>query len=293
LKSTRSIGFCILLALVSALSAAANAAAFATADTTSAAALAGKPALWAQAVHVFELNKDFVPGKMSQKVLELDDKGAVKSTTDADISLSLDPAGKIKTDIVKATKDGKDVTADERKKAAEREKKAAKEEAKQAEAKKAAAKKDSKKDAEAKDDEESHSISLGDGPFDPKIQKDVRLKETPARETIEGHACVCYEYSYLDKPKKPSKEKPATIKGKAWLDEATGSPVRVEFTSDPLPKHVQSMSTSIVYGPEADKWIVTSMSFQARASFLVIKKNIRGDMVFSNYWKYVEPKEEK
>jgi hypothetical protein len=289
---------CAAFVLALVLGGAATASAAPETATTAApdsaalaAALAAKPALWAQAVRVFETNKEFVPAKISQKVFELDDKGNAKSTTDAEVALSLDDSGKIKSDILKVTKDGKDITGEERKKAAEREEKAAKAEAKREAERKAGGEGDAKKDDRGDEDEGSHSMSLGDGPFDPGIQADVFVKELSDRETIEGRSCVLYEYSYPDK-KKPSKGKPARVAGKAWIEESSGNPVRVEFTSDPLPKGVKSMSTSLVYGPEADKWIVKSMNFEARAAFLIIKKRIRGDMVFSDYWKYVEPKEE-
>jgi len=115
--------FCILT-LLSPLSSPASRAAEA-ADSARVAAPA-HPALWIQAVSIFELNKNLVPGKVFQKIQELEKDGRVKSETDVDVALSLDDAGKIKTEIVKASKDGKDITAEQRKKADETAKKQAK-----------------------------------------------------------------------------------------------------------------------------------------------------------------------
>jgi hypothetical protein len=172
-------------------------------------------------VKIFEANKDLVPGKVLQKIQELDDDGRVKSESNAEISLALDGAGKIKSDILKATKNGKDVTAAERKKADERSKKEAAREQKKKDAEKKA-KKASKNDSAEDSKENSHSISSGDSPFDPEIQNDVRITETNARETIGSRSCVRFGYTYPVPTEKPSKGKPAMVKGTAWIEESTG-----------------------------------------------------------------------
>jgi|GEM_PF-386979 len=273
--------FCILV-LLSPLSSPASRAAEA-ADSARAAAPA-HPALWMQAVSIFELNKDLVPGKVSQKIQELEKDGRVKSETDVDVAFSLDGAGKIKTDVVKASKDGKDITAEQRKKTDEAAKKQAKEDAKKA----------AKKDAAGESDEHSHSFSLDDTPFNPERQNDVRVTETARGEALDGTRCACFEFSYPEKRPAGAKGKPATIKGTAWIEESSGRPVKLEYVSDPLPKHVKSMSTTLRYGTDAnDSWVVKEMIFEARGGFLFIAKAIRGDISLGDYWKYVEPASQK
>jgi hypothetical protein len=291
LKNTGFAGFSRIAILLCALSFSAPAGAAAP-DST--AAVKAQPALWAQAVKIFEANKDLVPGKVLQKIQELEDDGRVKSESDAEISLALDGAGKIKSDIVKASKDGKDVTAAERKKAEERSKKeAAKEQKKKKDAEKNA-KKDSKGDSDKDSKENSHSISSGDSPFDPEIQNDVHIAETNARETINGRTCVRFGYTYPVKTEKPSKGKPVMVKGTAWIEDGTGNPVKIEFTNDPLPRGAKSMLTKFHYGSGGNgSWIVERMEFEGSGSFLFIKKRIRGDIALSDYWKYVEPSPEK
>ena len=287
MKNTGFAGFSCIAILLCALPFAAPVFA-APPDSTSAAAKA-RPALWAQAVKIFEANKDLVPGKVLQKIQELEDNGRVKSESNAEISLALDGAGNIKSDILKATKDGKDVTAEERKKAEERSKKEAAKEQKKKDAEKNA-KKSSKSDPDGDSKERSHSISSGDNPFNPEIQNDVRVAETNARETIDGRNCVRFGYTYPVPTKKPSKGKPALVKGTAWIEESTGNPVKVEFTNDPLPKGAKSMLTTLHYGSGANSsWIVGRMEFEASGSFLFFKKRIHGDIAFSDYWKYEEP----
>ena len=291
MKNTGFAGFSRIAILLCALSFPAPAGAAAP-DSTSASAKA-QPALWAQAVKIFEANKDLVPGKVLQKIQELEDDGRVKSESDAEISLALDGAGKIKSDIVKASKDGKDVTAAERKKAEERSKKEAAKEQKKKDAEKNA-KKDSKGDSDKDSKENSHSISSGDSPFDPEIQNDVRITETTARETIGSRSCARFGYTYPVRTEKPSKGKPVMVKGTAWIEEGTGNPVKVEFTNDPLPKGAKSMLTTLHYENGANgSWIVGRMEFEGSGSFLFIKKRIRGDISLGDYWKYVEPSPEK
>jgi len=291
LKNTGFAGFSRIAILLCALSLPTPATA-ATPDST--AAVKTQPPLWAQAVKIFEANKDLVPGKVLQKIQELEDDGRVKSESNAEISLALDGAGKIKSDIVKASKDGKDVTAAERKEAEERSKKeAAKELKKKKEAEKNA-KKDSKGDSNKDSKENSHSISSGDSPFDPEIQKDVRVTETGALETIDGRSCVRFGYTYPVRTEKPSKGKPVMVKGTAWIEDGTGNPVKIEFTNDPLPRGAKSMLTKFHYGSGGNgSWIVERMEFEGSGSFLFIKKRIRGDISLGDYWKYVEPSPEK
>ena len=292
MKNTGFAGFSRIAILLCALSLPAPATAAAP-DSTSASAKA-QPALWAQAVKIFEVNKDLVPGKVLQKIQELEDDGRVKSESNAEISLALDGAGKIKSDIVKASKDGKDVTAAERKEAEERSKKEAAKELKKKKDAEKNAKKDSKGDSDKDSKENSHSISSGDSPFDPEIQKDVRVTETGALETIDGRSCVRFGYTYPVRTEKPSKGKPVMVKGTAWIEDGTGNPVKIEFTNDPLPRGAKSMLTKFHYGSGGNgSWIVERMEFEGSGSFLFIKKRIRGDISLGDYWKYVEPSPEK
>ena len=291
MKNNGFAGFSCIIIFLCALLVPAPAGAAAT-DSTRAAAKA-QPALWAQAVKVFEANKDLVPGKVLQKIQELGDDGRVKSESNAEVSLALDGEGKIKSDIVKASKDGKDVTAEERKKADERSKKEAAKEKKKKDAEKNA-KKSSKGDSGEDSNERSHSISSNDNPFNPEIQDDVRITETKSRETIDGRSCIRFGYSYPVPPEKPSKDKPTFFKGTAWIEESTGNPVKIEYTNDPLPKGAKSMLTTLHYGSGGNgSWIVEKMEFEASGSFLFFKKRIRGDISLGDYWKYVEPSPQK
>lgn len=295
MKKNRFIGFIRISTLLCALSVPALVEAAAP-DSIRAPAKA-QPPLWAQAVKIFEANKDLVPGKVLQKVQELDDDGRVKSESRAEISIALDAGGKIKTDIVSASKDGKDITAEERKKADERAKKDAAREKKEQDAArktKQEARKESKDDSGEDSKERSHSFSSGDSPFNPELQSGIVITETGSRETVDGRLCIRFGYSYPVPSEKSSKKKPAMVKGSAWIDEDTGHPVKVEFTQDPLPRGAKNMLTTLHYGSTGnDQWVLETMEFEARGAFLFFKKRIRGDLAFSDYWKYVEPSSEQ
>jgi len=292
LKNNRSAAFlCIPVILCVFLCPARSGAA---APDSTGAVVKAHPALWAQAVKIFESSKDLIPGKAIQKIQELEDDGRVKSQTDVDITLSLDGAGKIKSDIVRASKDGKDITAEERKKAEERSKKEAARKSAKQEAAKKDAKKDSKSDSDGDSKERSHSFSMDASPFNPERQNDVRVTEAKSGEMIDGARCTCFGFSYPEKTAKQSKGKPAAIVGKAWIDESSGRAITLEYTSDPLPKHVKSMTTTMRYGMDGTgSWVLKQMVFDVRAAFLVINKKIHGDITFSDYWKYIEPSPQK
>lgn len=291
-------GFFRVLTLACAVSAAAGTGIAATGPAAPPdsvrAVKSAHPPLWISAVQIFEANKNLVPGRALQEIQELDDKGGVKSRTNVDISIALDKTGTVRSDVVKASKDGKDITAEERKKAAERETKQAerekKEAAKSAKAAKKAGEKDSKDGAGDDSGEREHSFSMDDSPFNPERQNVVRVAQTKSRETIDGASCVRFEFSYPEKAKPGSKDKPAMVKGTAWIDETSGRAVKVESTTDPLPKHAKSMRTTLRYGAGADgSWILSRMTFEGHGSFLIFSKRIRGDILFSDYWKYEEP----
>jgi hypothetical protein len=270
MKRENATGFICISMLFFALSSPPRVAA-APADTARATPH-NHPALWERAVAVFDENKDLVPGKVLQKIQELGDDGQVKSETDIETSIALNEAGKVKSTIVRASEDGKDVTAEQRKKAEEAEKKSAK----------------------RRSDEQSHSFSLGDGPFNAERQDDVRVAETKTHETVDGKSCTVFEYSYPDKSENRAKNRPAMIRGKAWIDESTGCPAKLQFTSNPLPKHVKSMVTTLRYFEnENGSWVLRQMEFDVSGSFLFFGKRMRGDFTFGDYWKYEEHAQQK
>lgn len=244
--------------------------------------------LWTSAVATFGKNRNLVPGKVIQRLEEVDEEGHIKSRTDIEMSFALDAKGEVKGEIISARKDGKDITAQEKKKIAEREKEKAEKEQKETVKRKISAKEESQ-EIQEEESTRSRSFSFEDSPLSPERQNVVQISQLEGRENIGDASCVCFEFRYSEKAKSRSKGKATLVFGKAWIDEASGRAVKIEFTTDPLPKHVRSMRTTIFYGFDADSsWVLKQMTFEARGGLLIFEKRIRGDIRFSDYWQYEE-----
>ncbi|RJR26647.1 MAG: hypothetical protein C4574_07040 [Candidatus Latescibacterota bacterium] len=234
------------------------------------------PALWTKAVEIYEANKNLVPGTMTQTVEELDGDAAVKSSTVSALRFSPDPAAEqgVATEIVSVVKDGKDVTAEQRKELDKQREKRAKEAKKKAD----------------KTGERSHSVSSNDSPFNPDFQKSVAVTERGARETIAGRGCAAFDFTYARTDEENPKAKPYTVKGTAWLDEETGAPLKVESTRDPLPRGAKRMSSTFLYEIRPDgSWVLKEMVFEGAGGILFIKKSFRMKASFADHWLYEEP----
>ncbi len=285
----------VLAGAVGAAGAAYAAVAAATtppapADTLDASVFAGKPPLWARAIRIFYENEDYVPGKISEKIVQLDKDGRATSTKLLELVLSLDKDGGIATDVAKATKDGKDVTAHERAKIAGYVKKAELADAQWEASPRARGKKIHGGGMRAVERAENHGLTtLGEGPLDAKIQVDVRVKETGVRETVEGRACRRFDFTYPQMKPEPN---PGLVIGSIWLEESTGNPVKLELTEDPLPLGIRSLKTTIIYGPEGATWVGKSMRYDAHVGILLMmRQHLRGEAVFTDYWKHKEPED--
>jgi hypothetical protein len=260
-----------------------GAAALSAAFTLASAALpkGAIPELWTKAVAVFEANKYVVPGTMDQTMEELDGDGAVKSRTVSRYTFKPDDKGEIDMEVLSAVKDGKDITAQERKDLA-------KEKAKSAERK--AKEETAKKKEGAKDDGESFSFGSEDSPFNPKFQETLSVTEAGLRDTVAGRSCAVFEFAYTRPGGKSAKAKPVTSKGRVWIEEETGYPVRVDATPEPLPRGAKLMRSSILYERRpGGSCVLKEMHFEGAGGFLFIKKHMRFRAVFDNFWLYTPP----
>jgi hypothetical protein len=214
--------------------------------------------LWLKAVALSELNDNLVPGLMKMHMQEMDKHGRPK---DEDkyyeywSRLFLGDDGKVDFETVKVIENGKDKT--EEAKARERE-----------------------NDEDEDDDGESRSMERYD-PFDPDIQERLSATRLDTAATINGRSAFAYEFTEHADDK--------VINGTAWLEVATGIPIRVHYVTDPLPKRVKRMVTTIEYeyaGP--DSLIVKQTSIEATGGFLFLKKHFQMDMTFGEYWRLPE-----
>jgi hypothetical protein len=227
------------------------------------AADAGSDSLWMRAVRLSELSRDLVPGSVESYMQEVDKHGQPKDEDKYSHSwgrIYLRDDGEVSYQSVKVIKDGKDITDEERAKEREREE-------------------------NQKEDEDSESFSSGGySPFNPDAQGRVSIERLGGSEGAAGRDLV--RYKFVERPADKGGEE---FSGTAWFDEDAGIPVRIEYTTDPLPKHVKRMLTTIEYTYSApDTLVPARMIFDGSGGFLFIKKHFHGEMEFSDYWRLPE-----
>jgi hypothetical protein len=223
---------------------------------------AGTLGLWQKALAVFQKNSDWVPGRMSILSEMLDRKGRPDSVTQLDFNIVLDGLGKARTELLQAVKNGKDVSAEMKKKL---------------ETSKAQDEKGAKKN-------DTYTVSLADNPFNPDQQQKVTVAATHERQLLFGKICQGFDFSFQTEVVQKNKKEKLTWIGKAWLEESSGIPVKLEFSFEPLPKHVHSLWTIYLYETTAaGDWNLKEIKVQGQGGFLFIKKGFRSTTSFSEY----------
>jgi hypothetical protein len=238
----------------------------------SAGADAPADSLWKKAVALWGLNSDLVPGLMKMHMQEVDKHGQVKDEEkyhEVWSTLTLGDDGEVEYELVKVIENGEDVTEKERAKLEQEED----------------AGKDKDRD-QGGEDSESNEME-GYSPFDPEDQTRVSFKAIGAGGIIDGIRTMLYEFSQ-------STDEDVAFRGKAWLNAATGAPVKVEYTTDPLPKRVKEMLTTVEYEQAApDSLVVRKMYVDVTGGILFIKKHFHMDMTFDDHWRLPEDYESR
>ncbi|MCX6558128.1 MAG: hypothetical protein NTW95_11995 [Candidatus Aminicenantes bacterium] len=228
--------------------------------------------LWQKALVVFQKNSDWVPGKMSILSEMLDRKGRPDSITQMVFNIVLDGRGKARTELLQAFKDNKDVSAEMKKKMETSEE-------------------PDGKNAKKKD---TFTISLADSPFNPDKQHQVTVQATGEKQLLFEKTCRRFDFSFQTEIVQKSKKENLTWVGKAWLDENSGIPVKLEFSFEPLPKHVYSLWTIYMYETTVSgDWYLKEIKVQGHGGFLFIKKGFRSTTNFSEYRRQPQKGDEK
>lgn len=213
--------------------------------------------LWLKAVALAGMNNNLAPGSIRMRMQEMDKHGQPKDEDkyyETWSRLFLGEDGKVDFETIKVLENGEDITAEEKAKERQR---------------------------DDEEDGKSHSVR-GYDPFDADSQSKMKAVRLDTTDIIDGRATVLYEFTEHSQDDK-------IMTGRAWLDAAGGVPVRIEYTSDPLPKRVKRMITTLEYEympPES--LIVRRMGVDATGGFLFIKKHFHMDMTFSEYWRLPE-----
>ncbi|MGD8628437.1 MAG: hypothetical protein PVH52_05110 [bacterium] len=226
---------------------------------------APKDSLWFKAVKLQEQSRDLVPGTVESFMQEVDKHGKPKNEDKYRHSwgkLSLNDDGDVEYESVKAIEDGEDITEKER--AEERERQ------------------------EKRDEEDSNSFtSEGYTPFREEAQDRISIERLDETEPVDGRELIAYKF--VEHPE----DDDAEVRGTVWFDRAAGVPVRMEYTTDPLPKRVKRMITTMEYAYSAPATLVVKkMTMDATGGILFIKKHFHVEMTFDDYWRLPEGYEE-
>jgi len=226
------------------------------------AAFAGPASLWQKAVDLYQRNRSWYPERIFVVSEVLNRRGQPYSVTHLDFAVRAGRDGRLRTELTRASKNGKDTT----------EKMKAKVEIR------------TPQDGIDTEKEESYSVSISDSPFDPERQGAVSHRPNGNLQTIFGRTCHRFDFSYRTEIVRKGEVEKLTWVGMAWLEEGSGTPVKMEFTLDPLPSRIRSLWTIYLYDiTRADRWVVKRVSMSGHGGFLFITKRFRSATVFSNY----------
>jgi len=209
-----------------------------------------KPELWQKAVIITESNSKWIPAKIVSITSFHNKKGKIKSKHEIWQELYVDENNKIISREIKHIKNGKEIVI--------------------------------KKKEEKK--KNSFSFSLGDNPFVKKIQNSVSVEATEKTEIMNSKKCLVF--NFRRKISKQGEKKEVFRVGKAWVEEGTGYPVKIEFTLDPLPKYTKKFEHILTYKiNEQGQWLLEKLRINGIGGFWFIKKYFKCTVQFSDYFK--------
>jgi len=226
------------------------------------AAVVSHAGLWQKAVDVYRKNRNWYPERTAILSEVLNRRGEPYSITELFFTTRVDAGGRMFTDLTRALKNGEDVS----------EKMKAKVEIRH------------QSDGMDPQKEESLTVSLSDSPFDPERQKRVEYHPGATRLRLFGHACRRFDFSYRTEIIRKGKTEELKWSGRAWLDEASGMPVKLEFSIAPLPNRIRSLWTIYLYDTARhDRWVVKKVVITGHGGFLFITKHFRTTSTFGDY----------
>jgi hypothetical protein len=224
--------------------------------------LEGAHGLWRKAIELHQRNRDWYPERVVILSEVLNRRGQPSSLTEMIFRLHLDARGRVQAELWRARKNGEDTTERTRAKVTIR----------------------SPEEGLDPEDDTAYSVSLSDSPFDAGRQAAVQAYATAERRMLFGRPCRRFNFSYRTAIVRKGKPEELTWRGMAWLDEASGVPVKLEFTFSPLPGLVRSLWSIYQYDTESpERWVLKKVSMTGHGGFLFIRKNFRTTTTFSQY----------
>ena len=218
--------------------------------------------LWQKALELFRKNSDSYPKKITVLSELLDRHSQPDSVTQMSFTLDTDAEGRLVTKLEHALKNGSDISEEMRKKVEIR---------------------DLNKD-NTPGKRDSLTVSLSDSPFNPDRQKNVSIRASDERRMLFGRPCRRFNFTYRTEILRKGEAEQMNWVGMAWLEEASGMPLKLEFSLEPLPKRIRSLWTIYLYGLSPPGiWALRKITITGQGGFLFIKKIFRSTTVFSDY----------
>ena len=217
-------------------------------------AAAPSDSLWLKAVGIYERNALWIPGLTVMSFELLDDKGERKESQETWYRLAQDPQGYTLLEVEKSVKNGNDVTQADRDAQRKRNEKAKKEGA-----------------------PAQFPMSMADSPFDPLVQESLTISRKSEERVMDGVRCAAYDFTL-------KKKDGASVRGTAWIEGASGTPVEAGYTFAPLPTGVTRMNITLRYanGPQGPGFL-KEVRIEGSGGFLFIRRNFRFSLVLSEY----------
>jgi hypothetical protein len=235
-------------------------------------AAAASAGLWQKALSIYRKNREWYPEKITILSEILNRQGQPYSVTQLFFTINRDPGGSLHTVLARSLKNGKDTTKDMKSKVT-------------------ILSLDEEVDP---NNEGTYSVSISDSPFDPERQEAVAFHASGEKQFLFGHMCAKFDFSYQTEIIRKGEKEKLCWKGMAWLDEASGIPVKLEFSIDPLPRRIRSIWAIYLYDmANPEKWVVKRVDMAGQGGFLFIRKRFRNTTTFTDYQRQLQKEDKK
>ncbi len=222
-------------------------------------ALAADP-LWSRAVEMHRAHADLVPGSMVVRFDQYNGRGDLISASETILSVEVGEDGEIRTRVIAATSDGDDVTAEQRQSG------------------RRGSMFGGTPSPDGDGDENAFS-SLQRSPFDPDEQENVSVTRMPGLDTVDGNRAQSFAFEHRI-------DERTVNRGTAWLDPATGEPIQLQLTMEPLPRFVSELVMIQRYGRDSDdRWVLDRIEFTGEGRVLFFRRRVKSEFLFSDYFR--------
>ncbi|MFP4362268.1 MAG: hypothetical protein ACLFR1_00230 [Spirochaetia bacterium] len=210
-------------------------------------------ALWESAVDYYEATRHWLPEEMVINTAELNGEGEEVKTQQTVLSLFLNSENELDTELVLFTLDGEDQTEEQRRRAEERE--------------------------ENNDEEGQRSFEFEDSPLARSAQENLEYERINDTEYIRGSLCQGFEFYMVREGEDQNYE------GTVWIDRATGQPVQMVYTLDPMPPFVSEFQLEVNFRQmrSEDRILIDTLNINGQAGVLFVQKRFTSTVSFGEY----------